>query len=107
MGCSSSSIQINIPPKPNKEIYYVRYPGELYQTQTYKIYINNISHEQLQHYIIKSLFLYKCYYKYFNQESIIIFNINPDIFSIIFANLKIVETVDVPNYEQIVPTAPP
>jgi hypothetical protein len=107
MGCSSSSVQINIPSRPNKEIYYVRYPGELYGTQNYKLYINTISHEQLQTYIVKQLFIYKCHYKYLNQECIIIYNISSIIFNNMFANLRLVETVDVPIYQEISPTAPP
>jgi hypothetical protein len=107
MGCSSSSIQNNTVPRPNKQINYVRYPGELYGTQTYRVYINTMTHEQLQNYIIKLLFSYRCQYRYFDQDSIIIYNILPITFNNIFANLHLVETVDIPTYETVSPTAPP
>ncbi len=107
MGCSSSSIQTNTVSRPDKEIYYVRYPGEIYATQTYKVYINTLSNEQLQTYIVKQLFTYNIPYKYFDKHSIIIYNITPITFNNIFANLRLVETVDVPIYESVSPTAPP
>lgn len=99
--CSSinkqtNSIKTNIPPRPVKEIYYVRYAGTMYGTETYKIYIDRLTHEQLQYYIARVLSQYNFRYEYVNYDSLIIHNILPIHFNTIFANLKLTETIEIP-----------
>ncbi len=101
--CSSTPSSNHIPDRPHKEIYYVRYAGQIYGTETYKIFTNTLTNAQLQHYIIRLLYQYKCHYEYLDYNSIILYNIPPITFNNMFANLKLVETIDMPNIQQVVP----
>jgi hypothetical protein len=96
MGVSASKVNpSNDPPQPKQSIYFVRYFGIHYSLQSFKIYFNNITQEQLQYYIIRPLHMAGIRYNYVNYDSLIIYDINPILFNNMFANLCLVETVDV------------
>ena len=101
MGSCSSVPQSVAPPRPNKQIYFVRYPGSVYATETYKLYLQGLTNEQIHYYIINIMNSIKCRYVFTSQDTVMIYNIMPITFNNMFANLSLAQTVDTPIVMQI------
>ena len=90
----TNRIVVIVPPKPTNIIYYTYTHNIMSNIYDFKIYIDQISHEQLQYYIIKPLSEYTYTYKYTDFNSIIIYNIFPTHFNKLFSHLCLAETTN-------------
>lgn len=102
--CSSTApTKVGAPPRPDKQLYFVRYAGNVYATETYKLYLTGLTNEQIHYYIINVMNSIKCNYVFTAEDVVVIYNIMPIIFNNMFANLSLVQTVDMPIAIQTVP----
>jgi len=103
MGSCSSVPKSVVPHRPERQVYFVRYPGNIYGTETYKLYLQGLTNEQIHYYIINVMNSFKCRYVFTAQDIVIIYNIMPITFNNMFANLSLAQTVDTPIAIQTVP----